>query len=357
MNPKPAQVLSFLEDEGLSSSVRTKNLDRSNWKIMFNEPWGTNDAKRRCGIYQVLDKETNRYIVRFNSFKAVAILDQKYHGNFWQFVKLVKNFESIEDAKIWFIKNYMFNENIKDLIKEKQNDQLENYREDSAVSQVDFPDYFIRLSCDRDCYDRRLNLCSHKWACTYLFKRHVDWNKFNSFKIFVDPKQKRVVFPVYENNKLIFYTGRSIYENNPLPWLKSEGENIWPIWNLENVNGETCNLFEAIFDAILLSNSVAVLGASTLLGKETLDKIIYKNYFRINIFFDNDTAGRKAKIQTAKMLTEEYKHKNVWIYNYKNIVQKDFNSMKVAGVKFDLKSRLVPWNLKTEMAIKMGVIK
>ena len=76
---------------------------------------------------------------------------------------------------------------------------------------------------------------------------------------------------------------------------------------------------------------------------------------RINLIFDNDEAGRRAKIKLAHEL-QARGHKNVWVYNFKGISQKDFNQMKVAGVDFELDSRLIHWELKTEILYRTGAI-
>jgi len=357
MNPNPKQILQFLDDEGLS--FKTQNLDKPNWKIMFNEPWGTNDSKFRCGIFQVLDPETRRYMVKFNSFKAVATLDTSYRGSFWQFVKLLKEFNSIAESKTWFIQNYMFNENLKELLMEDTNefDNSKNSTMDKQTHNINLPDYYGRLANCKRCLGSGGNNCEYIWACNYLIGRNISRDIFSKFKIFIDPKQKRIVFPVYENKELIFYTGRSVNDKNKVPWLKSAGENLFPIWNLENVNGEIINIFEGIFDAMLVPNSVAVLGSLMISNEKAIEKILYKNYHRINLIFDNDIAGQKARIETAKILTEKYHHKNVWIYNFNRIKEKDFNLMKQHNIKFDFNSRLIKWSLKTETAFSLGVIK
>ena len=55
---------------------------------------------------------------------------------------------------------------------------------------------------------------------------------------------------------------------------------------------------EGIFDALLVPNSVAILGA-TYTGSQVIKKLMYKDYYQINIILDNDRAGQQAKKKLA----------------------------------------------------------
>ena len=67
---------------------------------------------------------------------------------------------------------------------------------------------------------------------------------------------------------------------------------------------------------------------------------------------DNDVPGQNAKIILAKELSKY--HKNIYVYNFKGINQKDFSKMKEEGVNFQLNKRLRKWNLQTEILLKTG---
>jgi len=342
MNPKPQQIIQFLVDEGIDKNIKTKNLDSLHWKINFDEPWLTGDSKRRCNIFHIRDNKTNEYVVVFNSFKAVARLDDElYKGSFWKFVKLIKEFESVRESKFWFIRKYILKKNLSEVLNEQNyaNETTPKYRNKS----VELPENCIRYNYNND-------KCSD--YSDYLISRNVSNRLSKNYKIFIDINQKRIVFPVYEDKELIFYTGRAI-KNSFMPWLKSDGDNVYPIWNLENVNGDVIYIFEGILDAIMVPNGIAILG-SMYTGDEIVKKILYKKYLKINIILDNDIPGHKAKIKLAKKLSQE--HNNVFIYNFKGIKQKDFNQMKMEGINFDFDDRLFPWNLKTEAMIKIGVV-
>jgi len=338
---KPEFILQFLEDEGLASPVKTFNLDSQEFEIHINDPF-SNDTKTRLGI-GVKDYGEGPVVV-FNAYKSVANLGDEYRGNFWQFVKLIKDFENINDAKFWFLRKYVYHGKISKSVIIGEDYEGHNEKKIQEIS-LSMPEHFSRLRADFN---------SHRRYYSYLNSRGVSTDTLKQYKIFINEKQKRIVFPVYEDGNLIFYTGRSINPEEKIPWLKSKGHDIYPIWNLENVNGDIINIFEGIFDAMMIPNSVAILGATNT-GENIVNKILEKNYLKINIILDNDIEGRQAKYKLAKKLSK--KNKNVFIYNFDGIFQKDFNEMKIKKAPFELDKRLIQWNLTTEIKIKMELIK
>jgi len=132
----------------------------------------------------------------------------------------------------------------------------------------------------------------------------------------------------------------------------SKGEDVFPVWNLENVLGTTVSVFEGIGDAIYLSNGVALFGVGS---EEHFKKILRRCFTKIILIFDNDTAGKRAKIQWAKWLSDNG-HNAVYIYDYSGITVKDFGKMAENGIDFEINQRIFPWTYKTEMMVKMGRI-
>ena len=153
---------------------------------------------------------------------------------------------------------------------------------------------------------------------------------------------------------MVFYNGRAI-SYNILRWIKSEVEEVYPIWNLDKVNSETLYLFEGIFDAMMLENGVATFG--TFLNDKMIEKIKQKNFSKIVVVLDNDGTGRRNKIKMAEKLLEE--QLNVFVYDYKGIHEtyKDFNEMKINNIPFELDKRVLLFDFKTSAMIKLGKIK
>lgn len=327
-------VIEFIQDEGLGPH-KVKHRGEK-WTININEPssWGTCDKKFRCGISTkvIQDKE----IVVFNGFKAAANIGSEYKGDFFNFVKLVKGFDNRETAKNYFTEKYLLNQNIQQFFDQEKNIKL------ASPVYCNFPDHF-----------ERFDKIEHQEYYKYLInKRKIDEKRIDKLKLFVDVLQKRIVFPVYENGDLIFYAGRDITGRSLMPWLKSEGEEVYPVWNLENIVGSTVTVFEGIGDAVHVSNGVALFGIGS---EEQLLKIKKKCFSKIILIFDNDTAGWAAKSRWADFLSDY--NQNVYVYDYSGITEKDFGKMKENGVLFEINKRIFPWTDKTKMLMRMGRLK
>jgi len=217
-------------------------------------------------------------------------------------------------------------------------------KKEVVKSELYWDEKFERLSLKKK---------THKPFIEYLFKRKISVEKINETKIFIDKKSKRLIFPVYENEDLIFYTKRSIVPHF-LPWIKATKEGSFPIWNLDNIDEDIVYLFEGIFDAINIKNGVAILGVA---HEEVAKKIASKNFLKYVIVLDNDEAGRKAKIHLAEILSNDY-NKDVYIYNYKGINEqyKDFSEMMINNIDLEMDTRVIPYDFKTKTLIKMGKV-
>lgn len=335
-------VLRFLDEEGLSASIRIKHENTQHWSININEPW-EHDTKLRCGISALQDKFGNPYVA-FNSFKAVANLGDEYKGDFFTFVKLVKEFDNYRQAKMYFVKNYMLKTtgDITDYLtatKQKTDKKI--------ITPVEYtlPENFERLDFDNT---------NHRPYLKYLaIERAIPLRTIKRQRIYVDQDRKRVVFPVYEDNKLIYWATRSIVKSK-MPWIHSEIIDTFPIWNLDNVNGESVMIFEAILDAIQVPNGVALLGA----GKwaNLIPKILNKSYHKIIVAMDGDRPGLLSRIAMANELSMH--HKNVYIYNYYGIPRDkdgkiDFGAMAQQQIPFDVDERSIKWDLRANVLFKM----
>ena len=103
----------------------------------------------------------------------------------------------------------------------------------------------------------------------------------------------------------------------------------------------------------MVHNGLAILGASNI-QEDQVNKILDKNFTKIIVVMDRDKAGSIARMKFAEILSD--KHPNVWIYNFKEIVEKDFNEMAQNGIDFDFDNRLFKYNEKTKMAYKLKLI-
>jgi len=183
-----------------------------------------------------------------------------------------------------------------------------------------------------------------------MWQRGVSPERMSRLKIFVDHYTQRIVFPVYEDNKLVFYSKRSIDPEEEFKWIKLKNtKSIFPVWNLDNAKIEL-RIFEGIFDAIHFDNGVAIFGA--FWNNKLREKILKKHFFKIIICMDNDTPGQLAKIKIAEDLI--HYHDNVHIYNYKGIKEKDFGDIIKNKGSFEDK-RVIKWNYEAKVKLKMGI--
>lgn len=344
MEPELKHILNFLDDEGLGP-LKTFGEDTQKWKIVFNEPW-IPDSKMRCAITKIYPKWSNdKGVIVFNSYKATALLGDGYKGLFWKFVCLIKGIEGIKPAKRWFIMKYMLHDTDTKKLLDIANTTTKHHTEDSKSTDIIFPEEFERLDPKNSTHLKFVN---------YLSLRRIPKWRWNDMKIFVDKKDSRIVFPTYDNGKMIFYTKRSIKKNSVVPWISYKSQDwTYPIWNLDNVDGETVVLFEAVFDAAMVHNGVAILGASNT-AEEIVDKILKKNFVKIIVAMDNDDAGEKSRLKIAEALGR--KHSNVWIYDYEGIKEKDFNNMVMNDIEINMGKKIIRYGIKSQLAKKMKII-
>ena len=338
---KLEHVLAFLDDEGLRP-VKVKKRDGDLWACSINEPFQP-DRDFRCGIAQIRSHKTGLLTPVFNSFKAVANMGDEYKGSFWRFIKLVKGMSSDADAKSWFNLRYA----LRSMDDARSALAVSTAAGPAAISyeRVHFPETFERLKIDDP---------EHAEYVEYLRARAVSEHRLVNDPIFVDASGRRLVFPVYEGGDMVAWAARAIDKDSKLPWKnnkKYEGMPR-PVWNLDRVNGETVAIFEAVFDAIVVHNGVAVLGAGNAGSDEVVSKILAKGYARIFVVMDNDEAGRNMKLKMAQALAET--HNDVRVYDFNGIQHKDFNGMAQAGAELNVLGRSRRWDLKAEAMAGMG---
>lgn len=331
-------VLDFINDEGLGPAKIKNGSDPNRWQVSINEPpqFGTNDKQFRCGI-AVKEIKGNLTVI-FNAYKASATIGDEFHGGWYKFVKLVKDFNSIQEAKDYFHSQYVGG-NLEEVY-HYYNKKIPSTHNDPKAQPIEIPEHF-----------ERFDPVKHKQYFHYLRdERKIPSEIIHKLRLFVNLEEQRIVFPVYENNKLIFYSGRDITGLNPYPWKKSEGEDKFPVWNLDSLIGNVVYVFEGINDAVYIQNGIALFGVGT---ETQFNKILKKQFNKIVLIFDNDKPGRKAKYKWAEWLREK-NHNGIYIYDYTGIKEKDFGKMSENNVPFDVNKRIHYWNDNTKLLVKLG---
>lgn len=304
INPTRQQIYQFLIDEGFSDyKERTEK-----GEFLINSPF-VKDQKKKLGISYSKGGV-------WNCFKSGN------HGSWWSFVKLIKGFNSNKESQIWFLRNYFTIDQIKLNLMINQNDII---IEEPEEKDPQFGDYILPFNPIKD-----------KIYLEYLKKRFFNEEIIKDLKIFIDHKDQRVVFPVYDQNKLIFYAARAINPDNPIRWLNSKGTSSHPVWNLENVRDEIW-IFEGIFDAIRVwPKGVTIFGLN--MHDEQIKKILDKNPYKIVVVLDDDSYGFLAKKRVADRISSL--HPNVWVHIMKDDKYKDFGEMP----EIEPNLNLIKWN-------------
>lgn len=320
-------AIRFCEDEGILKNYREKETQFS-----IDSPF-ISDNKRRCTI-ALINKNGSSFLV-FNDFKARGNIDDElYKGSFFKFVKLIKDFSSVEEAGFYIITKYLREYN------------FERKPKAAAIKEKKKNEVSLKAFTP-------LSIAIHGEYYKYLKDRGVDSKLISNYKVFIDNTEKRIIFPVYEDGVCIFYIGRSIHKWMPqgLRWKKSEvPENAYPLWNLENVKDE-CWLFEGIFDGIFWPDkAVAYFGAT--ITKELIEKIKNKKFRRIVFFGQNPFIDKASRLNRIKILDRFKEEKiEIHLFNWKNIKEKDLNEAIVNNSinDTDIEKRILPWDDETKL--------
>lgn len=104
------------------------------------------------------------------------------------------------------------------------------------------------------------------------------------------PGEPRIVIPIYHNQRFVGYQGRAIGEAKSRYITIVLDETAAPlVWNYDNVEWNAKHyIFEGVFDAMVIPNSIAVCGSALLKAVQRLNKP--KNYSVL--VFDNEPRNK-----------------------------------------------------------------
>ncbi|MFA7287394.1 MAG: toprim domain-containing protein [Melioribacteraceae bacterium] len=117
----------------------------------------------------------------------------------------------------------------------------------------------------------------------------------------------RIIWPVYENNKLVNYIGNSIINGkNIIPYqfcLDDEAVTRRRdlIFNLDNCNSDKVILVEGLMNSCRLGDGTAAL-LSVNFSKSQIIKLRDKGFKKFYLGFDNDDPGRRASKRLESQL-------------------------------------------------------
>jgi 5S rRNA maturation endonuclease (ribonuclease M5) len=143
-------------------------------------------------------------------------------------------------------------------------------------------------------------------ALSYLNRRGVDMHEYEVGLIDTDEFRCRVIFPIRQEGKVVFFQGRSFYDI-PLKTKNPNEDCGWTgkssvLWNYDNLAKNIC-VCEGIFDAISVQTGLS-LASTCLLGStvsiEQIRLLKKKGVKEVVVFLDNDANG--AAVDLALVL-------------------------------------------------------
>lgn len=127
------------------------------------------------------------------------------------------------------------------------------------------------------------------------YKIVKEWEDKNGEIVYFPLLQNRITFPIIKNNEIVGFQGRAVDKEEKIRYLTATKETL--IWNVDIIRkNKEINLTEGIIDALTLiqtgKTAIALLGTQAI-TKET--EIIFKNTEKINLWLDDDGAGKEAE--------------------------------------------------------------
>ena len=183
-----------------------------------------------------------------------------------------------------------------------------------------------------NCLDMTKDTALVKRIKNYLYNRNLDDDDIGKYHLtfcYKGDMKNRIIIPFIENNQIIWYQGRAIYQNM-LRYDNPKGiEKSMIVYNIDEIKDQAI-LVEGPFDA-MMCNGQAIMG-STLSDWQTM-KIIAKKPERIIIAPDNDWIDKLkmspgyngALASIDKLVKAGYNINNIYVAFQEQ--GKDFNSI------------------------------
>lgn len=295
-------------------------------------PFDFSDADFKCSVSYSKNGA-------FNCFKT------HQHGNFFKFVKLVKKFRSFEETKIWLFKQSWFLNSVLDFKNFDNIENTEDEKEDNLSLKI--PEYFERFEKKK-----------HTQYYDYLKRRNIREDVIDKLEMYVNPlyMHRRIVFTVYENGKLIFYTGRTIDDKAiSLRWYSQSLENTNPVFFL-NQESSTYFIFEGLFDCLRIDGGVCTFGAS--ISEYKIVKILDKEPSKIVVVMDGDKAGIASQIKLCNEFSKY--HDEVYFFDWTSLNrssdQKDFSSFDESFFRMQQYNNYIKkWDKNSSLKYKLNI--
>lgn len=142
-------------------------------------------------------------------------------------------------------------------------------------------------------------------------ERHYIHQWFDDFHVRVNtvcysPSMGRVIFPYYQDGKLVFWSGRDVEQRTPLKWLhaKSASKPLG-LYKGNHVSASTVILVEDVVSAMYVAeyteaHAMCLYGTTLQPHQHTF--LLSAEYQQIGVWLDEDTAGREAAVKIVSAL-------------------------------------------------------
>lgn len=330
---KKQAIESFLIEE----NIRFKD-KKSKGEFYMCSPFDHSDSDFRSSISYAKNGA-------FNCFKT------NQHGNFFKFVKLVKRLRSIDEVKLWLFKQSWFVDSVLENIETATIDDSSTQQNNKSLNNnsLVLPEYFEKF---------HKNLADHKPYYNYLKQRNIREDVIDKLELYINPSMmhRRIVFPVYDNQNLIFYTGRTIDDKKiSLRWYSQGLEGKDPVFFL-NPSNPTFFIFEGMFDCLRIDGGVCTFGAMVSEGK--VRKILDHMPSKIVVVMDSDNTGINSQIKLANLFSQY--HSDVFVFDWINFSnyrygEKDFSTLPEEFFRLAKYNDFIfRWNVAGQLKYKLN---
>lgn len=224
-----------------------------------------------------------------------------------------------------YVKEKLFDKKKEEITEPKQSEKQKNFV--SGLNILKGLERVVDIEKRNDIIDfleeRRLPSCFVKGLYyTYDFQKYV--NEYIKTKFESPVKETRIVIPCFnKDKKLVALQGRSLYNIDSKYITITVIEEEIKLWNVDKINtDEDVYIFEGVFDACFIKNSVSTLGAG--FNVDEIRKYIDKRVF----VFDNDFRYNK---QVKNIIEKVIDDGERVVILPKKIKEKDVNKMVQHG--------------------------
>lgn len=135
----------------------------------------------------------------------------------------------------------------------------------------------------------------------YLFSRCVSAEKIE--RLSIGHSGYFVVFPYYENGKIVYWQSRSIL-NKIYRFPPSVSKTNY-LYGIDEIDGrQPTVIVESIFNALMFDGAVAIGGSS--ISDKQIDKLYKRGVRSVIVAFDNDGAGVAGTAKCYKMMCNKF---------------------------------------------------